>query len=210
LIEKNIAKKNYKRAKELINEFLNNNPNVNSWNNAQWIHYLLDIAGKEKDIPSTRNFSFVLIKNHFNEENYRIYKSTYGKKEWENEFEKLVSHYGKENRYFSDSLANLFVAEKCIERLMLYIEEHLSLGDLEKYYAQFADEFPEKTLGLFKLAIYDYAEQKVGRSHYEYIAHILKDISKIKGGKTVKSEIVNQLISRYKNRRAMRDVLKGL
>jgi hypothetical protein len=107
-----------------------------------------------------------------------------------------------------DSLANLFAAEKCAERLMLYIEKYLSLNILEEYYTQFADEFPEKTLALFRQATYDYAEQMVGRKYYEHIAQILKKVEKVKGGKAAKSEIVNQLMSRYKNRRAMIDVLK--
>ncbi|MCL2232395.1 MAG: hypothetical protein FWB99_04880, partial [Treponema sp.] len=82
-----------------------------------------------------------------------------------------------------------------------------SANNLEKYYKIFAFEYPEKTLELFINALVSYAEDNVSRSHYEYIALLLKKMSKIENGKKAASKLVADFRLQYKNRRAMMEVL---
>ena len=71
-----------------------------------------------------------------------------------------------------------------INALIFYIEKHLSVERLEKYYSFFSKDLPEKTLELFCKAINHYAEKNTGRNHYEYVVKLLmKMIKRIKSFK---------------------------
>jgi len=54
-----------------------------------------------------------------------------------------------------------------------------------------------------------YAEENVGRNHYEYIARILKETKKLKGGKALVQEIVEEFRVTYKRRPSMMEVLRN-
>jgi hypothetical protein len=107
-------------------------------------------------------------------------------------------------------VADILAVEKDAERLLRYIEKYLDLDPLVKYHTVFAPIFPEKTLALFRVALDRYAEDHVGRSHYNHIADVLKIMSHLDGGKKVVKEMVDNYRLRYKNRRAMLEVLNGV
>ena len=208
LTEERIKKRDFITAKKLINDFIEmRNQDPHRRIDSNWYKLLLDIAQKEKDIPSIRELAFRFIKDSFNEEYYYIYKKTFSLEEWAGEQEKLLQHYDNE-KYFSNSAADLLVTEKDTGRLLSYIEKYLSLSELERYYKVFADDYPEKTLMLFKKALISYARDHVGRSHYENIYVIFEKMSKIKGGKKVISDIMISFRDLYRNRRAMMEVLR--
>jgi hypothetical protein len=100
--------------------------------------------------------------------------------------------------------------ENDTERLLGYVEKHLSIDTLESYYKAFVPAYPEKTLELFKKALVSYAENNIGRSHYERIYSLMKKMSKINGGKKSASDLAADFRIRYKNRRAMLDVLSKI
>ena len=207
LAEKKIKEHNFLEAKKLINDFFTaQEQNEDHYENNTWYKLLLEIAQKEKDIPAVREFSYIFIKERFNNEYYEIYKATFNPSEWAEEMEKLLLQY-IDVKYFCTSAADFLAAEKETERLMHYVEEHLSANNLEKYYKIFAFEYPEKTLELFINALVSYAEDNVSRSHYEYIALLLKKMSKIENGKKAASKLVADFRLQYKNRRAMMEVL---
>jgi hypothetical protein len=210
LVKKKIEEKAFPEAKKLIHDFIsakkqdNYNGRFSSWN-----ELLLEIALKEKDTPCIRKFSFELIENSFNSKYYTIYKATFSSGEWTNELEKIISLYEKKNKFFSDSVANVLLTENAEERLMKYVEKHLSVDKMEEYYTGFVTSFPEKTLALFRKSIDQYAENNTGRNYYEHIVYLLKKMSKIKGSKEIVTDMINQYKIRYKNRRAMMEILKG-
>jgi len=77
-----------------------------------------------------------------------LYKATFGPKEWADEREKLFLRYSGE-KGFSNSVAEFLVAENEIERLLIYVEKHLYMDNLERYYKVFSSDYPEKTLDMF-------------------------------------------------------------
>jgi hypothetical protein len=172
-----------------------------------WNEFLLEIAQKEHDISTVKKVSFDFIKNHFNEKYFRIYKSTFTPKEWTVEFENIIRLYEKQDRYPSYSVADVLVSEKAVERLMNYVEKYLSTELIDRYYTSFAMSFPEKPLDLFQRAIDQYAEKNVGRSHYERIAQLMKNMKQIKDGNQVVANMIIKYKIRYKARRAMIEVL---
>ena len=209
IVEKKIAKHDFGEAKKLISDFLLGEDGQEHYLHRTWYKLLLDIAQKEDDIPSVRKLAYRFIKDSFQQEFYEIYKAAFTHEEWACEREKLLIRYN-DSEYFRDSAASLLAAESDAKRLMLYIEKHLSPERLAKYYKAFESAYPEETLDFFEQAIVRYAENNVGRSHYEYVFSLLKKMSKVKGGKKEASDLAAVLRIRYKNRRAMLEILQRL
>lgn len=205
--EQKIADKKFTEAKKLIADFLSSHPNGNFHYHEEWYELLLSIAKAEQDIPVIRKISFAFIENHFQAKYYRIFKSSFKPEEWKKELENIISHYEKNGKYFSDSVADVLAEEKDAERLMTYIEKHLSAERIENYHSYFAETYPKETLGLFRKAIDNYAEKNTGRNHYEYIVSLFKKMARIEGGKELIHAMFQQYKNQYKNRRAMMEIL---
>ena len=105
-------------------------------------------------------------------------------------------------------MADVLQTEKQTERLMKYIESHLSVDNLEKYHTGFSAAFPEQTLALFRKVVNDCA-QNTGREHYERIVALFGKMVKIEGGRALVKEILSQYRVLYKNRRAMLEIMTG-
>jgi hypothetical protein len=205
-VERKIGDGQYAEAKKLINDFIEA-AEQNQEPHAGWNELLLEIARKEHDKPAIRRLAYDFLKSYFNTAYFDMYKAACEPDEWNSEVEKLLKLYESRGRYFSNSVAELLAAENAAERLMGYVEKYLSVSDLARYYRTFAPAFPEKTLELFQKALDSYAEHNLGRSHYEYILTLLKSMSHIKGGKKAAAALVANYKTRYKNRRAMLEVL---
>jgi hypothetical protein len=205
VVEKRIKQKKFVEAKKIIHDYIDTKQN--KYRSNEWDDYLLQVARAEKDIPATRGISYSFIKDNFNEQYYRIYKSTFDAGEWEGEFENLLGQYEKEKGLWSDPAADLLSAEGKTERLLEHIGKNLSLEKLEKYYASFATAFSEKTLALFQKALDQYAKNNTGRDHYEHIIRVFKKMKKIPGGAAVAADIKTRYLVTYKNRRAMVEIL---
>ena len=202
-----IAANKLKEAKKLINDFIaakgNESRNLHAWHKLR-----LQIAQKENDVPEIRRVAFMFIESHFHADYYQMYKSTFTKEEWPAKMDKLIAHYEKKNTYqwFRSSVADVLQAEKQEERLMKYIEKHLSIDNLESYYAGFSSAFPEKTLALFRQVIDQHA-RNTGREIYERIVKLFAKMAKIQGGNELVREMISQYRIIYRNRRAMMEVM---
>jgi hypothetical protein len=202
-----IAENRLQEAKKLITDFISNKSNENRYLGS-WYELKLQIAQKENDTPEIRSLSFRFIESYFKTEYYNIYKATFTTEEWAVAVEKLIKHYEKRHstNWFNHHVADILRAEKQEERLMKYVEKYLHITNLEEYYAGFSSAFPEKTLALFYNTIDRYA-QNTGREVYEHIAKLFEKMIKIKGGKELVGEMINQYKILYKNRRAMMEIL---
>ena len=170
---------------------------------AQWERHLLDKAQEENDLLSAQKLSYEFIKDQFHENDYAIYKSTFAPEEWPDELEKLLQRYGRDHKTFSPSAADALAAENAAEQLMRYIEQHLSVERIQKYYPFFAGSFPDKTLELFRLAIDPYMDNNAGADSCSYAIDLLKKMEEIEGGKEYAAEIAREYIVRYKNRKTL-------
>jgi len=214
-VEKRIAKQEYEDAKRLIYDYLKKYLSNN--NHDHWDEYILDIAQKEKDVPTIRKTAFGFISSRFNNKYYAILRSTYTKEEWVNELENLIRHYEQGNKTywgkfnnrlnFNSSVADVLVAEKAAERLLLYLENNADVELVEKYYSAVAAEFPARTLFLFRKVLDEFSAKNLGRDKYEYVKSLLNKMAKIKDGEVVVNEMVANYRSVYKSRRAMLEIL---
>jgi hypothetical protein len=206
VVEKRIKQKKFSEAKKLIHDYIGKKQN--RYRADIWDEYLLKIAQAENDIPVIRGVSYSFIKDHFNEQYYRIYKSAFSPGEWPEKFEELLQHYTTQRGgWGSNPGADLLAAEGMAERLLEYIGQKLSVENIEKYHRFFATAFPEKTLALFRKAIDHYAESNTGRTYYEHIVDMFEIMKKIPGGGAVTADMKAQYLVKYKNRRAMAEIL---
>lgn len=210
VVKQKIAGKKYTEAKKLIDDFISVLQNNNVHYNSNWYELLLEIAQKEHDIPVIRKIAFAFIENYFQAKYYHIYKSTYISSEWLQEVEKIIGHYSGKRHYANDSVADVLAEEKDTERLIKYIEKHLSVERIDKYHPHFSLSFPEETLALFRKVINKYAEKNTGRNHYDHIVDLMKKMIRIKDGKKVVNDMINQYKIQYKNRKAMMEILNKI
>lgn len=80
------------------------------------------------------------------------------------------------------------------------IQKHLYLPNIREARVQILAIYSEK--------IQVYAEKNMGRQHYQYVASILKEILKFKGGKDVVDTLVKKIRIQYKRRPAMMEILR--
>ncbi len=206
-VEQKIAAGDFAAAKKQIADLLSKKENISYYDKREWNKMLLTIAIKENDVPTIRMLAFSFISDSFNAEYYRLFKSTFPDTEWPLQLNMILNSYGKARQYFSESKANVLVEENDAKQLMDYVEKYLSPDRLEKYYTYFKKEHPNETLNLFLKAVNVYAESNTGRSHYEYIVTLLARMKSIAGGKEMVNEMVAQYKQKYKNRRAMMEIL---
>jgi hypothetical protein len=204
-VEKRIKQKKLPEAKKLVRDYIDRQED--KYYSDNWDKYLLQIAQGEKDIPAIRDISYSFIKDDFNEQYYRVYKSAFNAEEWPAQFENLLQHYGARKKFWGDPAADLLAAEGMAKRLMEHIGEKLSLEKIEGYHRFFAAAFPEETLALFRKALDHYAENNTGRTCYERIVSAFEKMKKIPGGNAVTADMKKQYLIKYKNRRAMVETL---
>ena len=206
VVKQNIADRKFSEAKKLIADFLATSQN-NNYFRSEWNELALSIAQKEKDIPVIRKIAFAFIENYFEKEHYRIYKSAFNSGEWEKEVQKIIAHYEKNGKNFSNSVADVLAEEHDAYKLIGYIKKHLTIERMDQYHAHFAKEYPKETLDIFQKVINQYADKNTGRNYYEYLATLFKKIPRIEGGKEMATMMIAQFKNLYKNRRAMVEVL---
>ncbi|MDR1788713.1 MAG: SWIM zinc finger family protein [Treponema sp.] len=206
-VEQLIAEKHFTEAKSLIREvIIPKDDDRSGYHNSNWEELLLKIAREEDDRSEIRRIVYKFIKNTFSDEYYRIYKAAFDPEEWPAEKERLAANYGK-HRGYDDSLAALYHAEGDMPALFNCIEKWPSLNLITKYHRALAAVFPEKTLALFRKAVDAYADSGTGRSYYEEIARLLKNIAALPGGEKAAREMIARYRLVYKNRRAMMEIL---
>jgi hypothetical protein len=120
-----------------------------------------------------------------------------------------LRHYKTKKSLWEDPAAELLAAEGMAERLMEHIGKAPSLKNMEKYYSVFAAAFPAETLDLFRNAADRYMEENTGRDHYEHIVSVFEKMEQIPGGDAVTADMTTFYRARYKNRRAMIEILNS-
>jgi len=143
---------------------------------------LLDIAQKEKDYTAVKILSCKIIKKHFIEKYYNIYKELFNPEEWKKEREQLFTHYCNK-KYFDNSAADLLKAENDKEFLMKKVNILLSPDRIEKYFYSNTPDYKLKIREMFIKIINFYVENFTGKHFYEHILLLLKRLSCYKDGR---------------------------
>lgn len=212
VVEKKISEKSYKTAIKLCLKGIKiAKAKGHSGTVCQWQEVLLGIAQKEGKNGDIQKWARVLFFEHRHSmEHYKILKCTYSQDEWKLEIEKIVKIlYVKNNwGYFAnaETLAKIFVEEKYYDRLLGSLQENnQDLSFVKRYASYVQDENPDIIINIYLKGAENRANH-TGRNVYEEIVGYLKLASSIKGGKVKAENLAKNLLQKYANRPAMKEV----
>ena len=144
-------------------------------------------------------------------EYYRKLKTLVPKEEWKSFLDAMMeeTHF---NEYFSfgaNDEAEIYVKERDNERLFKLLSSirYNQLEALMKYSYYLKDTHSEQLIAIYTSLLNDYAEQNMGRTHYEYIVQALLCAKKLNGGQAAVKRLVAEFRIKYKRRPAMMEVL---
>jgi len=207
VVKKKINKNMFPEAKELINNYIENqNKNTDNYSDNTWNLLLLDIAQKENDYPAIRELLNKIININFEEKYYKAYKEMFDPEEWHIEREKLLQHYCNEE-YFNKSVAGLLKAENDKEYLKRNIDKFLSLDRLDNYFKCISPDYDIDVRKMYKKILAFYTENFTGKHFYEHILLLLKRLSGYKNGEKTALDIINKFRITYAKRTLMMEVL---
>ena len=116
------------------------------------------------------------------------------------------------SKYFSfgeNDEAEIYVREKDYERLFMLLlsVNYNQLKALMKYAHHLKNTHSEPLIAMYASLLNDYAEQNMGRNHYEFVAQALLCAKKLNGGQEAVKRLVAEFRIKYKRRPAMMEVL---
>ena len=180
----------------------------------EWLEYKLSIYEQTENIPDLID----ACKELFILENgdlayYRKLKKYVAKEKWKT-FLNAMMKQTKFIKYYLGGQCNeadIYAEEEDYESLLNLLSDtsHRSIEALLHYAHHLTEIYSDEILLLLHKSICKYAEENVGRNHYEYIARILKETKKLKGGKALVQEIVEEFRVTYKRRPSMMEVLRN-
>lgn len=191
-----------------IAQKLNNQGTLFSWKKAK-----LNIYQQTCNIPQI----IVAAKEMFisdgeKMESYRLLKRYISAEEWKPFLKSLMEQADLESHSFwgASIEADIYVEEKDEEQLMRFLRETLpnrQIDALQNYASHLKEMHSAEILALYAQRIQEYAEQNIGRNHYEHVASVLRTMQEFKEGTKAVDELVQLFRLKYKKRSAMMEVL---
>lgn len=204
-----ILQKDFKKAKELLYSALKTVKFGD--NEAQWQHYLIQIAYLENDIPAIRTGLLYKITHEYEiASHYQKFKETYSSDEWSTAYAKLMQLLlGHCERHaiilnIEAQWAELYsVVQTCLQQNSiqgeLLFKRYLPI--LDKYY-------PDEVVKQYAELIIKHLAAKAERKVYEKVAVELRVLGTLTHGKAMQQKLLTQFRFQYKNRPALLDVLR--
>lgn len=178
----------------------------------EWLELKLQIREKEKDTSAVIDISrqlFIICRG--SRDYYHKLKKLIPAGEWKDFLTKMMAETSFSEYYsFSNVKADIYVAEKDNDNLFMLLSSASSnqLQMLMQYAIYLKDTHSEALLLLFTSQLERYAEQNIGRNHYQFVAKVLSCMQKLEGGKRCVTNLVSEFRVKYKRRPAMMEELR--
>ena len=212
-VDKLIARCRYDEAIRLLNEGIEiaekekHIGTIDEWLKTKLMIY--EMTHQTSDVIDTCRLLFVSGRDKL--EYYSKLKTLVPKEEWKSFLDAMMeeTHF---NEYFSfgaNDEAEIYVKERENERLFKLLSSirYNQLEALMKYSYYLKDTHSEQLIAIYTSLLNDYAEQNMGRTHYEYIVQALLCAKKLNGGQAAVKRLVAEFRIKYKRRPAMMEVL---
>ena len=226
---KAIEKKDYKLAKQLIEEGIavaqkKQHPGTVD----EWKKELLRIAFLQKDTETIRYYTkYFAFDRWFNREYYHQWKKTYQPEEWETVIESLIAniikkiteqHQQNKNKYWFlpnppllSELAPIYIEEQYWNRLLELLQKEDNLDTVLQYHQQLVKIYPSELSSLYFPLLESAANKAGSRSEYAHLVTKMKMIVKdIPDSKTKIVAIAQALKAKYPRRPAMIEELNKI
>ncbi len=227
-LEKLLAQKEYKSAKNLIEEGIQiAEDKEHPGTVTAWQKDLLHIATLEDDVASIRRISKNLAFDRgLNRTYYLQWKSTYSNEEWKSIIEEFVAErtaqvLAEQNKMtrnlwsINDALLNelgpLFVEEGYRDRLLTLIQNARSLRSVLQYHPHLFTHYPDALIDMYIPLFLKRGELASDRSAYAELVRLMKKVMKdIPSGSARIKSVAEQLREKFPRRPAMLDELRKL
>ena len=213
-VDKLIASCQYDEAIRLLNEGIEiaekeeHIGTVEEWLKTKLRIY--EMTHQTAEVINTCRLLFVSGRDQL--EYYSKLKTLVPKEEWKSFLDTMMKET-QFSEYFSfdgNDEAEIYVKERDYERLFKLLSSirYNQLEALMKYSYHLKDTHSEQLIAIYTSLLNDYAEQNVGRTHYELIAQALLCAKKLNGGQEAVKRLVAEFRIKYKRRPAMMEVLR--
>ena len=209
-VEKLVRNKCYHEALQMLDEGIPiASKEKNNYAILSWMKSKLSIYETLHDVPRCIELCRLLfIKDNDDLVYYEKLKSMIPSSDWKTYLATMV----KETRpFYGDMEAQIYLKEKDYAQLFEWIlrNTYRSLEVLLQYGPSLNATHSEQILAMFVEELRDYAAKNMGRSHYEFIARCLKEMTKMNGGPVKVSQLADEFRTLYKRRPVMMETLKG-
>ena len=212
-VDKLIASCQYDEAIRLLNEGIEiaekeeHIGTVDEWLKTKLRIY--EMTHQTSDVINTCRLLFVSGRDRL--EYYSKLKTLVPKEEWKSFLDTMMKET-QFSKYFSfgeNDEAEIYVREKDYERLFMLLlsVNYNQLKALMKYAHHLKNTHSEPLIAMYTSLLNDYAEQNLGRNHYEFVAQALLCAKKLNGGQEAVKRLVAEFRIKYKRRPAMMEVL---
>lgn len=212
LIEKALSEKNYPQVEKLANEGIKQDEKSKPGLAADWKNYLLTMylqtGDKEQIIRLARYF---LLQHYLRYQPRQFYydllKSYIPQEQWVAYMDGIIAEICQENKYGAfQPVAEIYIWEKQWDKLLAWIRQYPDFYHIEQTEPYLKEMYPQELAALYRDTILKYLERNVGREHYQKCCQYLRRMIKL-GARPMATELITQLQTQYRNRRALLEEL---
>lgn len=212
LIEKALSEKNYPQVEKLANEGIKQDEKSKPGLAADWKNYLLTMylqtGDKEQIIRLARYFLLQYYSRHQPRQYYYdLLKSLIPEEQWAAYVDGIIAEICQENKYGAfQPVAEIYIWEKQWDKLLAWIRQYPDFYHIEQTEPYLKEMYPQELAALYQDTILKYLERNVGREHYQKCCQYIRRIIKL-GARPMATELITQLQTQYRNRRALLEEL---
>lgn len=212
LIEKALSEKNYPQVEKLANEGIKQDEKSKPGLAADWKNYLLTMylqtGDKEQIIRLARYF---LLQHYLRYQPRQFYydllKSYIPKEQWVAYMDGIIAEICGNNIYGAfQAIAEIYIWEKQWDKLLAGLRQYPNFYHIEQAEPYLKEIYPQELAALYQDTILKYLERNVGREHYQKCCQYLRRMIKL-GARPMATELITQLKTQYRNRRALLEEL---
>lgn len=212
LIEKALSEKNYPQVEKLANEGIKQDEKSKPGLAADWKNYLLTMylqtGDKEQIIRLARYF---LLQHYLRYQPRQFYydllKSYIPQEQWVAYMDGIIAEICGNNIYGAfQAIAEIYIWEKQWDKVLAWLRQYPNFYHIEQTEPYLKEMYPQELAALYQNTILKYLERNVGREHYQKCCQYIRRMIKL-GARPMATELITQLKTQYRNRRALLEEL---
>lgn len=212
LIEKALSEKNYPQVEKLANEGIKQDEKSKPGLAADWKNYpltmYLQTGDKEQIIRLARYFLLQYYSRHQPRQYYYdLLKSLIPEEQWAAYVDGIIAEICQESKYGAfQPVAEIYIWEKQWDKLLAWIRQYPDFYRIEQTEPYLKEMYPQELAALYRDTILKYLESNTGREHYQKCCQYIRRMIKL-GARPMATELITQLQTQYRNRRALLEEL---
>lgn len=215
LIEIAMRQKDYLKAEQLAQEGIEHDKEKAPGWAEDWRGYLLDIyqatGNREQTIRLARHFLMHSGRQHPRKYYYDLLKTLIPEEQWQAYAQDLVKEMSKDTRFGNHYafVSEFYIWEEQWDKLFELLCQYPDFYRVEEAEKYLAGEHAEELATLYRNLIIPYLKNNVGRGYYQTACKYIRRMIKL-GARPMAMELVEQLRTTYRNRRALLEELNRI